>query len=57
MKNEINPNIKYLLEHKYTKLLITLIVIFVTISFVVMLYMIFRINEITTIDYSKLPRM
>ena len=57
MTKQIDPNLKYLLEHKYTKIIITLLVIFTITSIIVMLYMLFSINEISTIDLSKLPKI
>ena len=47
---DVDPNLKYLLEHKYTRIFIILFAIFIITSLVVMLYLIFHVNEISNVN-------
>ena len=55
--NNVNPNLKYIMNHVYFKVFIILFAIFVIVSTIFIIYSMVEINHMTSFDFSKLPKL
>lgn len=56
-KDSVNPTIRYIMEHRNTRIVILVFVVFVLMSIVAMIWMIVDVSQASQFDYSKLPRI
>lgn len=54
--NNVNPNLKYIMNHVYFKVFVVFLAIFVIVTTIFIIYSMVEINRMTSFDYSKLPR-